>query len=162
MKCITRKRYRWAVYKKEWKRKGHVTNCSDIQSRDNECCRISQHTVWRRPICKYCWQAMKETKYEFNNYNSSKGCRIFKPIKCKPWQKEGRCRTHTSKIRRLLEEQIGKQHNVWPVYLKYRYRAYSEEDTFLWLSRGQLKLETGSEIIAAWEEALQTKCQQKY
>jgi len=46
--------------------------------------------------------------------------------------------------------------------LKYRYRAYSEEDTFLWLSRGQLKLETGSEIIAAWEEALQTKCQQKY
>jgi hypothetical protein len=61
-------------------------------------------------------------------------------------------------MRRLLKEKIGKQHNVWPVHLDYRYTAYSEEDTFLWLSRGHLKLETGSEIIAA----LQTECQQKY
>jgi hypothetical protein len=38
---------------------------------------------------------------------------------------------HISKIRRLLEEKMGQQHNVWPVYLKYRYTAYSEEDTFL-------------------------------
>jgi hypothetical protein len=57
---------------------------------------------------------------------------------------------------------MGQQHNVWPVYLKYRYTAYSEEDTFLWLSRGQLKLESGSEIIAAQEEALQTKYHAKY
>jgi len=31
-----------------------------------------------------------------------------------------------------------------------------EEDTFLWLSRGDLKVETGSEIIA--DQALQIKC----
>ena len=33
----------------------------------------------------------------------------------------------------------------------------SEEDTFLWLSKGDLKVETESEIVAAQEQALQTK-----
>jgi hypothetical protein len=33
----------------------------------------------------------------------------------------------------------------------------SEEDTFLWLSRGDLKGENESEIIAAQDLALQTK-----
>jgi len=33
----------------------------------------------------------------------------------------------------------------------------SEEDTFLWLSKGDLKAETESEIIAAQDQALQTK-----
>jgi len=33
----------------------------------------------------------------------------------------------------------------------------SEEDTFLWLSRGDLKAETESEIVAAQDQALQTK-----
>ena len=33
----------------------------------------------------------------------------------------------------------------------------SEEDTFLWLSRRDLKGETKSEIIAAQDQALQTK-----
>ena len=32
-----------------------------------------------------------------------------------------------------------------------------EEDTFLWLSKGDLKAETESEIVAAKDEALQTK-----
>ena len=32
-----------------------------------------------------------------------------------------------------------------------------EEDTFLWLSRGELKGETESEITAAQYEAIQTK-----
>ena len=31
------------------------------------------------------------------------------------------------------------------------------EDTLLWLSRGDLKGETGSEIMAAHDQALQTK-----
>jgi hypothetical protein len=36
-------------------------------------------------------------------------------------------------------------------------KLISEEDTFLWLSRGHLKAETKSEIIAAQGLALQTK-----
>ena len=34
----------------------------------------------------------------------------------------------------------------------------SEEDTFLWLSKGDLKAETESEIVAAQDQALNTKC----
>ena len=34
----------------------------------------------------------------------------------------------------------------------------SEEDTFLWLSRGELKAETENEIVPAQAQALQTKC----
>ena len=33
----------------------------------------------------------------------------------------------------------------------------SEEDTFLWLSKGELKAETESEIVAEQEQELQTK-----
>jgi hypothetical protein len=33
----------------------------------------------------------------------------------------------------------------------------SEEDTFIWLSKGDLKAETESEIVAAQDQALQTK-----
>ena len=33
----------------------------------------------------------------------------------------------------------------------------SEEDTFLWLPKGDLKAETKSEIVAAQDQALQTK-----
>jgi hypothetical protein len=33
----------------------------------------------------------------------------------------------------------------------------SEEDTFLWLSKGDLKAETVSEIVAAQDQVLQTK-----
>ena len=33
----------------------------------------------------------------------------------------------------------------------------SEEDTFLWLSKGDLKAETESEIVAAQDQVLQTK-----
>jgi hypothetical protein len=34
---------------------------------------------------------------------------------------------------------------------------FSDEDTFLWLSKGDLKAETESEIVVAQDQALQTK-----
>jgi hypothetical protein len=34
----------------------------------------------------------------------------------------------------------------------------SEEDTFFWLSKGDLKAETESEKVAAQDQALNTKC----
>jgi len=49
---------------------------------------------------------------------------------------------------------LKKQHsNAWPVYYKYG-ELICEEDTFLWLSRGELKAETESEIRAAQDRAL--------
>jgi len=36
-------------------------------------------------------------------------------------------------------------------------RLIGEEDTFLWLSKGELKAETESEIVAAQDQTLQTK-----
>jgi hypothetical protein len=36
-------------------------------------------------------------------------------------------------------------------------RLISEEDTVLWLSKGDLKAETESEIVAAQDQALQAK-----
>jgi len=49
-----------------------------------------------------------------------------------------------------------KQSNAWAIHKKYR-QLISEEDTFLWLSKGDLKAETESEIVAAQDQALQTK-----
>ena len=49
-----------------------------------------------------------------------------------------------------------KQSNAWAVHQKYR-KLISEEDTFLWLSKGDLKAETESEIVAAQDQAIQTK-----
>jgi hypothetical protein len=43
-------------------------------------------------------------------------------------------------------------------YIRNKVRQLiSEEDTFLWLSKGDLKAETESEIVAAQDQALQTK-----
>jgi len=41
--------------------------------------------------------------------------------------------------------------------LEVRMLLIGEEDTLLWLSRGDLQGETGSAIIAAQDQALQTK-----
>ena len=54
------------------------------------------------------------------------------------------------------ERKMEKQGNAWAVHKKYR-QLISEEDTFLWLSKGDVKAETESEIFAAQDQALQTK-----
>ena len=38
----------------------------------------------------------------------------------------------------------------------------SEEDTFVWLPKGDLKVETENEIVAAQDQALQTKYKATY
>ena len=38
----------------------------------------------------------------------------------------------------------------------------SEEDTFFWLSKGDLKAETENEIVAAQDQALQQNIEQRY
>jgi hypothetical protein len=48
---------------------------------------------------------------------------------------------------------------IYGQYVRSTDRQFiSEEDTLLWLSRGDLEAETESEILLAQEEALQAKC----
>ena len=50
-----------------------------------------------------------------------------------------------------------KQSNAWAVIRNIDRRLIGELNTFLWLSNGDLKAETESEIVAAQDQALQTK-----
>ena len=57
---------------------------------------------------------------------------------------------------------LGTSHIIWKVLHGQYFRnidrqLISEEDTFLWLSKGDLKAETESEIVAAQDQAIQTK-----
>ena len=73
----------------------------------------------------------------------------------KPWHKK-RHKTHISKTGSILKEKIGQESNSWTVYRIYR-QLISEEGTFLWLQGGDLEAENESEIIAAQDQALQSK-----
>ena len=48
-------------------------------------------------------------------------------------------------------------HGQYITNIDIHVQLISEEDTFLWLSKGDLKAETESEIVAAQDQALQTK-----
>ena len=50
-----------------------------------------------------------------------------------------------------------KQGNAWAIQRNIDRRLISEEETFLWPSKGDLKAETESEIVAAQDQALQKK-----
>jgi hypothetical protein len=50
-----------------------------------------------------------------------------------------------------------KQNNAWELHRNMDRQLMSEEDTFLWLSKGDLKSETESEIVAAQDQALNVK-----
>jgi hypothetical protein len=69
-------------------------------------------------------------------------------------------RNHTtckSKIRRVLIEKMGKKSNGRKVHYNVDRQLLSEEDTLLWLFRRYIKVRTESEVIAALDEALQSK-----
>ena len=65
---------------------------------------------------------------------------------------------HTkARLREVLKEKW-KNSVMHGQYIRNKVRQLiSEEDTFLWLSKGDLKAETESEIVAAQDQALQTK-----
>ena len=50
-----------------------------------------------------------------------------------------------------------KKSNAGPVHYEHK-QLISEEETFLWLSRGDLRAETEGEIESSQAQALQTKC----
>jgi len=66
--------------------------------------------------------------------------------------------TYKIKTRNVLKKKRGggKKSKAWTLHQKYR-QFISEKGAFLWLSSGDLKAETGSEIIGAQAQALQTK-----
>lgn len=65
---LPRSRRRWAICNEERGRKRLVANWSNVQSRDNQFYRLSEHKICRRPVCKYCQKPLKQsTIYELNN-----------------------------------------------------------------------------------------------
>ena len=64
--------------------------------------------------------------------------------------------THIGGIGSSLKDKMGKESNSWTVCRMYR-QLISEEGTFLWPQGGDLEAETESEIIAAQDQALQSK-----
>jgi hypothetical protein len=69
----------------------------------------------------------------------------------------GRHRSHKSKVRRVLKG-TRESKVMHDQYIRSAYRQLiGGEDMFLWLLRGDLNGETESEIMAAQDQALQTK-----
>jgi len=85
--------------------------------------------------------------------NNSKGYWRIKRIKREQWHKKERVLTHTSKIRSVLKEKMEKRNgqNICSMHIA----LIIKEDKFLWLSRGGLRGETESDIIATHDQALQ-------
>jgi hypothetical protein len=50
-----------------------------------------------------------------------------------------------------------KQSNAWQCIRNIDRQLIGQEDTFLWFSKGDLEAETESEIVAAQDQAIQTK-----
>ena len=123
--------------------------------------RISEHKIWRRNFCNYCWKPQKlSTKHELSRYESRKCCSRTKPIKWNEGHNKGRHATHKSKIKRVLKKWESKV--MYGQYIRSRDRQLiNEKSTILWLSRRDVKAETECEIIATRDQALQTKYRTK-
>jgi hypothetical protein len=52
-------KHRQFISEKERRRNRLVTNCSDIPSKDNQYCRISEHKIQRRPMYKCYYKPRK-------------------------------------------------------------------------------------------------------
>ena len=65
--------------------------------------------------------------------------------------------TRKGKIGRVPKEKMEKQVMHVQYMTNIDRQLISEEDAFLWLSKGDLNAETESEIVAAQDQALQTK-----
>ena len=65
--------------------------------------------------------------------------------------------THKYQIRKALKGKLEEPSHSWSVYRSIDRPLISEEVTLLWLSRGDLKGEPGSETIVVQDQALQTK-----
>lgn len=63
-------------------------------------------------------------------------------------KRKGRRTTYIINVRRVVRDQMGKQSNAWKVYQKYirsiGLQIISEDDAFLWFSRGDQKAESES------------------
>jgi hypothetical protein len=46
--------YRYTIRKKERKRSGLLQNEATYEAEIIENCRISEHKIYRRPVCEYC------------------------------------------------------------------------------------------------------------
>ena len=84
---------------------------------------------------------------------------IIKPIKWEQWHRKWRNSTHKSKISGVVKEKKCESRVMHGQYNRSMDRQLiGKEDTILWLSRGDPKGETESEIIVAHDQTLQTKC----
>jgi hypothetical protein len=73
-------------------------------------------------------------------------------------QKKGRHSTRKRKLGQFLKTKWESEVKYGQCIISVGRQLIGGKDTLLWLSGGDLKGETGSEIMAAQDQALQTEC----
>ena len=74
-----------------------------------------------------------------------------------PYAKSDGTQYTKTRLRKDLKEKWKNKVMHWQYIRKIDRQLISEEDTFLWLSKGDLKADTESEIVAAQDQALKMK-----
>ena len=118
---------------------------------------MSEHKIYRRPVCKYCYshvsnqtntKSIIKTAAKFENElnkstennDTKEGIQHVKAKLCESLKKK-------------LESKVIHGHYI----ISVDRQLTGAEGKLLWMSRGDLKGETGSEIMAAQDQVLQTK-----